>query len=165
MKKLKIYLDTSVINFLFADDAPEKQEITIEFFDRRLERFNVFISDIVLFEIHKTPDLHKKKLLADAVIKYGLAPISIPTADMDEIERIAEKYLSAGAIPERKREDALHIAICTIFEFDILLSWNFRHLANIQKQVQINALNESMGYLKKLNFLTPLEVMYEDEGE
>ena len=33
MKKLKIYLDTSVINFLFADDAPEKRDITIEFFE------------------------------------------------------------------------------------------------------------------------------------
>ncbi len=28
MKKLRIYLDTSVINFLFADDAPEKRDAT-----------------------------------------------------------------------------------------------------------------------------------------
>ncbi|HPZ10241.1 MAG TPA: hypothetical protein PL110_19280 [Candidatus Eremiobacteraeota bacterium] len=33
MRKLKLYLDTSVINFLFADDAPEKQRVTQEFFE------------------------------------------------------------------------------------------------------------------------------------
>ncbi|MCX7002688.1 MAG: hypothetical protein NTV22_05365 [bacterium] len=38
MKKLRIYLDTSVINFLFADDAPEKRDITREFFAERLVR-------------------------------------------------------------------------------------------------------------------------------
>jgi len=32
MIKSTIYLDTSVINFLFADDAPEKKEITMDFF-------------------------------------------------------------------------------------------------------------------------------------
>ncbi|MBT3294674.1 MAG: hypothetical protein HN919_18310 [Verrucomicrobia bacterium] len=34
MKKLRIYLDTSVINFLFADDAPDFKRVTVEFFDR-----------------------------------------------------------------------------------------------------------------------------------
>jgi len=33
MRKLKLYLDTSVWNFFFADDAPEKRDITKEFFD------------------------------------------------------------------------------------------------------------------------------------
>ena len=36
MKKLKIYLDTSIISFLYADDAPEKQSITVEFFKKYL---------------------------------------------------------------------------------------------------------------------------------
>ena len=34
MKKLRIYLDTSVISFMFADDAPEKRDVTREFFER-----------------------------------------------------------------------------------------------------------------------------------
>jgi hypothetical protein len=67
---------------------------------------------------------------------------------MAEVMALADLYISAGIIPSKKRQDALHIAICTVFEFDVLLSWNFRHLANFQKQVQINALNETSGYLK-----------------
>lgn len=165
MKKLKIYLDTSVINFLFADDSPEKQDITIEFFESRLESFDVFISEIVLFEIQKTPDPKKREMLREAIIKYRLRPIPIPEEKTKEIDMIAQKYLDSGIIPQRKREDALHIAICTAFEFDILLSWNFRHMANIHKHVQINSLNESIGYLKKLNLLTLLEVMYENDDQ
>lgn len=165
MKKLKIYLDTSVINFLFADDSPEKKEITIEFFESRLDTFDVFISEIVLFEIQKTPDQKKREMLREAILKYRLRPVMIPEEKIEEIEMIAQRYLNSGVIPQRKREDAMHIAICTAFEFDILLSWNFRHMANIHKHVQINSLNESMGYLKKLNLLTLLEVMYEDENQ
>ena len=162
MRKWRVYLDTSVINFLFADDAQAHQAITLEFFDQRLEQFEVFISDVVLFEIGKTQDPGKKAVLFETVRKYNLTTIMVRENKMAEITLLADKYISAGVIPSRKRQDALHIAICTVFEFDVLLSWNFRHLANFQKQVQINALNETSGYLKKLHLLTPLEVMDEN---
>ncbi|NLO18933.1 MAG: type II toxin-antitoxin system VapC family toxin [Ignavibacteria bacterium] len=60
-RKLKIYLDTSVINFLFADDAPEKKEITIDFFENYLSDYDVYISSIVLAEIDRTTDVEKNK--------------------------------------------------------------------------------------------------------
>lgn len=50
MNKLKIYLDTSVINFLFADDAPEFKEITKDFFEKYVTEYDVYISDIVIFD-------------------------------------------------------------------------------------------------------------------
>jgi hypothetical protein len=45
-KRFKIYLDTSVPNFLFADDSPEKMEITIDFFGIfvKLGIYNSFVS-------------------------------------------------------------------------------------------------------------------------
>lgn len=33
MKKISIYLDTSIINFLYANDVLEKKEVTIDFFE------------------------------------------------------------------------------------------------------------------------------------
>jgi len=38
MKKTTIYLDTSIINFLYADDAPEKMAITIDFFQNYVKK-------------------------------------------------------------------------------------------------------------------------------
>ena len=54
----KIYLDTSVISFLYADDAPEKQEITIDFFDNFIKTgiYQAIISEFVLQEIENTGD-------------------------------------------------------------------------------------------------------------
>lgn len=79
----------------------------------------------------------------------------------EDIESLAQKYVEAGIIPENKFADALHVAYCTCFEFDILLSWNFRHLANIHKQIRINTINRQNGYLKELNLLNPMEVIFE----
>jgi len=160
MKKLRIYLDTSVINFLFADDAPEFKRITADFFSNYINKYEVFVSEVVIFEINKTQDENKKKKLLAVIETY---PVSIlETRENDKINKLAEMYLVEKIIPKEKREDALHLAISTIYEFDILLSWNFKHLANIKKQILINALNEREGYLKKLNLLSPLEVEFED---
>ena len=158
MKKLKIYLDTSIINFLFADDAPEYQSVTIDFFENYLNEYDVFISEIVYLEINKTNDIKKRDRLFEAIKKYDLEvyePVN------DEIEDLARMYIDEGIIPEMKFEDALHIAYSTYFEFDILLSWNFRHLANIKKQVQVNSVNKTQGFFKDLNLFNPMEVIYE----
>jgi hypothetical protein len=70
-------------------------------------------------------------------------------------------YVEAGVVPPAKREDAMPLAIATVREYDILLSWNYRHLANIRKQTQVNAVNAQAGYLHPLSLLDPMEVLYE----
>jgi hypothetical protein len=157
-KKLKIYLDTSVINFLFSDQSQEKKEITIDFFENYLDDYDVYISDFVIIEIEKTTNLEKKTLLLNALEKYNLI---VYEKAVKEINEIADIYIKNGIIPEKKLDDALHVAFCTFFEFDILLSWNFRHLANINKQEKINTINTSLGFRKQLLLLNPMEVIYE----
>jgi hypothetical protein len=68
-------------------------------------------------------------------------------------------------VPGSQWQDALHVAIATTLEFDILLSWNFRHLANIERQVKINGVNRDCGYQKQLLLVTPMEVLNEGEDE
>ncbi|MBI5787697.1 MAG: type II toxin-antitoxin system VapC family toxin [Candidatus Schekmanbacteria bacterium] len=159
MKKLKIYLDTSVINFLFADDAPGYQNVTKSFFAEYLDEYEIFISEIVLAEISETPQADRKKLLLSALETDKIRVIE--NDRQEEISALAAKYIKSGIIPPRKQEDALHVAFCTVYEIDILLSWNFKHLANIKKQILINAINETEGYQKRLYLLNPLEVVYE----
>ena len=158
IKKLKIYLDTSVINFLFADDAPEKKDITIDFFENFLDEYEVYISSIVIDEIDNTRDNKKRIELNQAIKKFGIREYENIN---DEIENIANIYIDRKIIPESKFEDALHIAYATFYEFDILLSWNFKHLANINKQKHVNAVNIRIGYNKPLLLLNPMEVIYE----
>ena len=158
MKKLKIQLDTSVINFLFADDSPEYKSVTEDFFHNFLHEYDVYISEIVHLEINKTDNQQKKKSLLDVIKQYKL---KVYDSVNEEIENLANIYVTSGVIPQNKYEDALHIAFCTYYEFDILLSWNFRHLANIRKQLAINSINRNNGYCKDLNLFNPMEVIYE----
>ena len=162
MRRLSIYLDTSVISFLFAEDEPEKRPITTEFFDSYLGRYAVAISQVVLFEIGKASDPELRDRLYQAVRRYRLPVIQLTPDEEQEAFALAGLYVEAGVVPPAKREDAMHLAIATIREYDVLLSWNYRHLANIRKQTQVNAVNAQARYLHPLSLLDPMEVIYED---
>ncbi len=157
-KKLKVYLDTSVINFLYSEQPLEKREITIEFFEKFLDFYDVYISEVVITEISKTKEESKKTKLFEAINKYNLL---VYNKLNNSIADLAQIYLNKGIIPAKKIEDALHIDFCVYYEFDILLSWNFRHLANINKQEKVNTVSIANGYRKQLLLLNPMEVIYE----
>ena len=161
MKQLKIYLDTSVINFLFADDAPDFKKITEDFFENyvKLEKYLVYVSDVVIKEIEKTNDKTKRTKLLQVISDYKLRILTLN----EEGDRLANIYIKKKVIPVKKLEDAEHIAIATINQMDILLSWNFKHLANINKQILVKAINELEGYFYPLFLTNPMEVLYEDD--
>ena len=94
--------------------------------------------------------------------KYPVRVIDIEPIK-EEIEQLAYVYIQKGIIPENKLEDALHIAITTIEEMDILLSWNFRHLVNVNKEMKIHAINLLERYTKEFRMITPMEVISDDE--
>ena len=159
MKKLKLYLDTSTINFLFAEDEPELQKITEEFFENLVAKgkFKAYISDVTIEEIEKTKDLEKRKMLLEVITKYNLEIFPITEEAVD----LSDKYLTQKAIPKKKVEDAKHIAITTINECDALISWNYKHLANMNKERKITVINLAEGYNYPLRLVTPMEVMGE----
>jgi predicted nucleic acid-binding protein len=158
MKKLRIYLDTSVINFLFAEDAPEKRDITIEFFAHVVQQSQtVFVSQLVVDEIERTRDPKRRRVLLDGLRDQGLRFLAAEPAA--EVQELAKAYLREGVIPPSAEDDALHVAICTVNEMDVLVSWNFRHLANIHRERRIAVVNESLGYVYPLRIASPPEVM------
>lgn len=165
MRKLKLYLDTSVLNFLFADDVPEFKKITEEFFEivKIGKRFEVYISDVVINEIIKTNDIIKRNSLLSIIEDYHL--IRLPNDKDVEISKLAEVYINKGIIPKVKIEDALHIAYAVVFEMDVLLSWNFKHLANIKKEKAVLLTNMENGYNYPIRIITPMEVDYEDNDD
>ena len=164
MKKLRIYLDTSIINHLKASDAPDLEALTIEFFEHFVKTgfYDVYISPIVINEIQRTRNEKRKKLLLDFIKQYPINFIETESIN-NEVKQLASIYVNKGLIPEKKIDDALHIAVVTIKELDILLSWNYRHLANVNKELKIHAINMLEGYTKDFRMTTPLEVLSDDE--
>lgn len=157
----KIYLDTSVPNFLFADDAPEKMEITKDIFENFLKPsvYRSFISPVVLAEIEETRDPGKKAMLLEVLKNFPIELIDYSEVEEKEIQELAEKYIERKIIPEKKMADAFHIAICVIKGIDYLVSWNYKHLANINKENKIRLVNLEYGYRIDLRIITPLELM------
>lgn len=157
MRKLKLYLETSVWNFCFADDAPEKKEATLQFFEQvKKGKYEIFLSEVVFFEISNAPE-EKISLLLDLIKQYQPVKLEVN----DEILTLAEKYIAENVLPERAVNDSQHAAIATFFELDALISWNLKHLANLQRMEKINGVNLKEGYPKKLELITPMEVSYE----
>jgi hypothetical protein len=161
MKKLRIYLDTSVINFLFAEDAPDFRRVTEEFFAKHAQNYDLYTSEVLLVEIGRDPDPEHRQKLHKVLQAYPIA--LLPANRRAEIERLGDLYVAQRIIPLGKRDDAYHVAYAAVFALDILLSWNFKHLANVRRETLILAINQQEGYRHPLRLLSPLEV--EDETE
>ena len=163
MKRLKVYLDTSIINFLFADDSPDFKIVTEDFFANFVKPkiYDVFISDVVLDEIAMTENETKRSQLLKVVQDYEL-----PFEYFDnEADRLAKIYLNEKVIPEKKINDARHIGLATVKSFDILLSWNFKQLANVNRRNKVKIINEKEVNFYPLDLVTPIQLIYDEDNE
>ena len=75
-----------------------------------------------------------------------------------EAEDLAAAYISDGAIGASMEADALHIALATVARVDVLVSWNFKHIVNLQRIHAYNAVNLKGGY-PILEIRTPRELL------
>lgn len=153
MKKLKLYIETSVWNFLFADDAPEKKSATEELFARiKRERHEIFISGTVTAEIDDAPEEKRKKLLS-AIDEY--APVRL---EIDEnTAELARVYIENGLLSEDHLDDLLHLASATVNNLQILVSWNLKHLVKHNTRILANSVNKKLGY-REIDICRPEEV-------
>lgn len=61
-------------------------------------------------------------------------------------------------------DDARHVAACTVSKIDYLVSWNFRHLVNVQRETGFNAVNLLQGY-RTIRIVNPLELIYGNQDK
>lgn len=139
--KLKIYLETTVFNYYFDEDR-EGHDDVVELFDRiKAGEFDAYTSGFVISELANTQEPKRSEMLA----LQGMFGI-IRLEAVDEIEMLADEYVSRGAIPMRNRFDALHIASATFHGMDAIASYNFRHINRDKTRALANAINEEKGY-------------------
>ncbi|MGD0413451.1 MAG: hypothetical protein ABSC18_17315 [Verrucomicrobiota bacterium] len=151
---MKLYLETTVPNFLFADDAPEKQLVTRQFFQwLKISPDELYVSEMVLLELDRADtELRGKLLDAVAELPVEILPIS------REALGLAQLYVGDGVIPVRYRDDAIHVAIAVLKGLDVVVTWNMKHLANVRRIEGINRRNQAMR-LPPIRIHTPEEVI------
>jgi len=157
MRKLALYLDTSVISFALSEDiSDDDRNITLKLIDEiNKDRFEGFISDVVIRELGNTRDAVKRGKLLKLVDKTEYSEV---LSVNEEVERVAEKYIEEGIIPKVYRDDALHIALRSVNGLDILVSWNFKHLVKHKTRIEVAGVNTLLGY-KAIDICTPWEVI------
>jgi hypothetical protein len=145
-------VDTSVIGGCLDDEFKAYSGQLFEEFISGKKR--IVISDIVLFELEGAPENVKEVLnsVPGGSIEYVFLN--------EESITLANTYLKEGVIAESSLSDARHIAIATIERVDVLVSWNFKHIVNLNRIHLLNSVNLKLGY-PILEIRSPLEVIYE----
>ncbi|MDR1523003.1 MAG: hypothetical protein LBS29_03545 [Endomicrobium sp.] len=158
MKKLKIYLDTSVISHLSAPDVPEKMQDTLNLWeDVKKGVYDILISDVTITEIERCPEPKRSFMYSVlANIKYEEVQHS------EETERLANLYFKEGGLPPSSQDDAKHIAIATANICNVIISWNFKHIVNLRAMTAVDAVNLKEGYAL-LRILSPSMLLKEEE--
>ena len=141
MRKQKVYLETTVFNYYF-DAAKNAQPVTVAFFETiGSGQFEGYTSVYTYDELVKASEPRRSDMLS-LIEKYRI----IVLGTSEEVEQLAEQYIADNIIPRKKNYDALHIAIASVNELDIILSYNFSHINKLKTKAMIPAVNQQLGY-------------------
>ena len=150
-----IYLETTIFNFPFVDDAPQYKADTLKLFaEIKAGKFEAFTSEYVTLEIDKTRDMIKREKMNALIADYGITVIP----ESENIRILSNVYISAGIIPEKFATDAFHIAAATVHGLDYIISLNFRHIVKHKTIIQTEVINAREGY-KRVFIHSPAEVI------
>ena len=150
MRKLKIYLDTSVISHLDAADVPDKQDDTRKLWEHiKAGKYRAFISPAVVLELDDCSE-PKRSGLAKQLRDIQYTELKAN----DEVLELAEQYLIAGILPPKSVRDRQHIAYACVYDCDMIVSWNFKHMVNYKTISGVRSVNALAGY-KEMPIYTP----------
>ena len=129
----------------------EFAEHTAPLFDRlKNNEFILLFSTVTQDELSEAPDNVK------TLVKSLKTELTEFIETTDEALDLAAKYIAEGVVGETSFADCLHIALATINRADFLISWNFKHIVNIDKIRGYNSINIKNGY-KELEIRSPRE--------
>lgn len=150
----RIYLDTSVFGGYFEPEFELWSKLLI---DKIIKgEIKMLLSQLTEIELNGAPQYVKDlvKHIPDEHIEF--------LAITDEANQLANHYVNENVVGKSSMEDCRHIAIATLSNADILASWNFKHIVNVNRIRGYNSVNYKLGH-KILEIRTPREVLnYED---
>jgi predicted nucleic acid-binding protein len=152
----RVYVDTSVIGGQF---DVEFSAGTIPFFESVIKgEINIIVSDLLEAELLRAPE-QIRQFLKD-IPETFIERIKLS----EESANLADKYIEAKVVGKTSRADCQHIAMATVVNADVLVSWNFKHIVNLDKIRGYNGINYLLGY-NMIEIRTPKEIInYENNN-
>ena len=149
---MRVYADTSVFGGRFDEEFAKH---TKQFFaEIDAWQFTLVTSAIVEAEIEPAPE-RVRNFLARYELVAEITPVT------QEVLLLQQQYINSGVVTLKSAEDALHVALATISECSLIVSWNFKHIVHFDKIPKYNAVNTLNGY-GQIGIYSPLEVVNYD---
>lgn len=150
----RIYTDTSVVGGCLDE---EFRTYSTQLFGRFRAGLDILVlSDLTLAELEGAPPQVREIL--QTVPEEALEEVTFDPAASE----LAQEYLTAGVIGSVHLLDARHIATATVRRVDVLVSWNFKHIVNLDRIHGYNSVNLRLGYAL-LEIRSPQEALRYEE--
>jgi predicted nucleic acid-binding protein len=141
IRKLRLYLETTVFNYYFDVDR-DGHEDTVRLFEAiGAGEYEGYASEYVMGELKRTKEPKRDKMLA-LVEKYGIKILS----DDARAFGLTELYIKNGIIPKTHRLDSTHIAMASVYGLDCIVSYNFKHINRSKTKILSVRINREAGF-------------------
>jgi hypothetical protein len=152
----RIYIETTIVSYLTARPSGDvvvagHQQSTHDWWDTRRSEYELCVSQIVLDEAAAGDSQAARDRM---LVLRPMSVLETTSASLD----LAKELLSAGALPAKAADDALHIAVAATNAIPYLLTWNCRHLANAVMRPVIESVCAAKGFKAPI-ICTPDELL------
>lgn len=155
-----VYIETTIPSFYFETRRHPTivawRASTRRWWDLFRDRYELVTSRAVFNEIAESPASKAKQMirLLDSVKILDEPP---------ELSQIVSFYVKNKLMPADAEGDAAHLAIASWHQVDFLLTWNCRHLANMNKAAHLRVINTRLGL--KSPILTTPDTLVPEQSE
>ena len=141
---MRIYIESTFPSYVVARPARDllqaaRQQLTRDWWELKREKHELFTGQLVLDEIaFGEPEMARRRLelVADLTLLEST----------EEAGRLPRNIMDSGLLPAKAEGDGAHIALATVHQMDILLTWNCRHIANAFIRGRLRRLIAACGY-------------------
>jgi len=142
-----------MFNYYF-DAERDAHADTVRLFEEiRQGKYWAYTSKYTTEELSRAPEEKFLKMMG-LIEQYDVVVLE----PSDEVAKLGALYQEQDILPKRSTVDALHIAVATVNDLDMILSLNFEHIVRKKTVELAGALNRSLGY-RSIEICSPMEVV------
>lgn len=150
-----VYIETTIPSFYFNQRTQPEMLVLAEWTRQWWDNYSAnyeLVSSIAVIEELSYGDHPQQAEKIELLNSVRLLPIT------QEVMEIVEVYISRQVMPKDPKGDALHVALASYHQCDVLVSWNCRHIVNYHKFEYLRKINVLLG-LNTPALVTPLELL------
>ena len=155
----RVYIETTIPSFYYTlrtdIESRAMRSWTRKWWTQYAAQFTLVSSIVVISELS---DGTSEKTQARINLVKAFEMLSVTT----EIDQIAQTYIDKLIMPQDMFGDAHHVALASFYDIDVLLTWNYKHIANLNKIYRIRQINQELG-LPTPELVTPLNFFGVDD--